>query len=148
MTNKYGPQTYQIEMMLERIKTLTSDEILRLRAAQDKARGRPQLFSQDPVGDMARSTTWVRARDKARGAAQLLAWHADWEATWVRAWFKPSLGIQDEGSLDDLQGAQDATGCAVNAVSARHLIGQHGFTFEHYDILTKPWLEVIGEFEE
>jgi hypothetical protein len=34
MTNKYGPQTYRVEMMLDRIKTLTPDEITRLCAAR------------------------------------------------------------------------------------------------------------------
>jgi hypothetical protein len=26
----------------------------------------------------------------------------------------------------------------------RHVIGQHGFTQEHYDLLTGPWRKVIG----
>jgi hypothetical protein len=80
MTNKYGPQTYQIEKMLERIKILTTDEITRLQAARSVAR----YASQE----------------------------------------------------------------AVSAVSVRHLIGQYGFTLEHYNIQTKPWRHVIGEFEE
>ena len=58
MTNKYGPQTYQIEKMLERIKTLTPDEITRLQAA----------------------------RSAARSAAWHTDGHVAWDATWLRAW--------------------------------------------------------------
>ncbi len=40
-------------------------------------------------------------------------------------------------------GAAAAWGAAV-ALVVRHLIGQHGFTQEHYDLLTGPWRNVIG----
>jgi hypothetical protein len=30
------------------------------------------------------------------------------------------------------------------ALNARDLIGQHGFTQEHYDALTGPWRKTIG----
>ena len=63
--------------------------------------------------------------------------------------------------LEGRQGALGAAGCAavgaatmgtarfaaqaaVWALVVRDLIGQHGFTQEHYDTLTKPWASVIG----
>lgn len=37
-----------------------------------------------------------------------------------------------------------ATRDAVTGAAARFLIGQHGFTQEHYDALTRPWRTVMG----
>ena len=84
---KYGPQTYQIEKLLIKIKSLTPEQIENLYAA--------------------RSAAW----DAARSAA------------WSAAWY------------------------AALALVSRDLIGEK-FTQAHYDLLTKPWRDVIGEFEE
>ena len=40
--------------------------------------------------------------------------------------------------------ARDATWDATWALIVRDLIGQHGFTQAHYDLLTGPWRQVIG----
>ena len=126
--------------MLERIKRLTRDEIKRL--------------------DNARDAVWDEDRRTSRGAPRYLAWsraeHAAWDAAWDAD--RDTVWDEDEGPyehendvwLNDCQAAkraakQDAVS-AVSAVSARHLISQHGFTLEHYNILTKPWRDVIGEF--
>lgn len=80
---KYGPQTYQIEKLILKIKSLTPEQIENLAAA--------------------------------------------WDAAWVAAW----------GAAWD----------AALALLSRDLIGEK-FTQAHYDLLTKPWRDVIGEFEE
>ena len=61
------------------------------------------------------------ARAAARGAAGAAAWAAAGAA------------------------ARDAARDAARALAARDLIGQHGFTQEHYDLLTKRWADVIGK---
>ena len=40
--------------------------------------------------------------------------------------------------------ALDAAWYAATAVAARPLIGQHGFTQQHFDTLVGPWLKVVG----
>lgn len=190
MTNKYGPQTYQIEKMLERIKTLTAEEITRLQAARGAARGAAWHTAEHAAWDASWLRTWHAARHAAEDAASgstflkaqphthedffedwksardgswLRAWHAsrfharraaqraaavqawdeDWDDAWRTAWFE----ALDEAWPADWLDAQQAVQDAVSAVSARHLISQHGFTLEDYNIQTKPWRDVIGEFE-
>lgn len=72
-------------------------------------------------------------RGAARKAIQRAAWEAVFQSTWLAAG----------------ETAFDAAGYvaweAAGALSMRHLIGEHGFTQEHYDILTGPWATVIGK---
>ena len=70
----------------------------------------------DAAWDAARDAAWDAAWDAARVAA--------WDAAWVAA--------------------RDAARVAAWALSTRDLIGQNGFTQEHYDTLTGPWRKVIG----
>jgi hypothetical protein len=70
-----------------------------------------------PAREAAVAATWNAAGTTARNAAgAAVAWLAAWPATRDAAW---ALAIHD-------------------------LIGQHGFTQEHYDLLTGPWRGVIG----
>ena len=190
MSNKYGPQTYQIEKMLERIKTLSPDEVTGLQMARSAARSaawhtdghvawdatwlrawhaarhtseqaawdatwpRAQQHTHENFFEewqTARNASWLRAwhasrfhaRRAAQRAAQVEAWDEAWDETWRAVWFE----AWDETWPADWLEAQQAAQDAVSAVSARHLIGPNGFTLEHYNIQTKPWREVIGEFE-
>ena len=68
----------------------------------------------------ARIAAWDAAWDAARVAARGAAWGAAWDA------------------------ARGAASDAALALVVRDLIGQHGFTQEHYDTLTAPWARVIG----
>ena len=61
---EYGPQTAQIETLLEQIKSLTPEQIEALSAARDAA------------GNAA----WDAARDAALSAALSAAWNAAWGA--------------------------------------------------------------------
>lgn len=84
------------------------------------------------TADEARRFAWDADRgaawDAARGAARGAAWDAAMDAAWGAAW----------GAAGDA-----AVGAAV-ALAVRDLIGQHGFTQDHYDTLTRPWATVIG----
>lgn len=44
--------------------------------------------------------------------------------------------------------ARDAASDAALALTVRDLIGTHGFTQTHYDVLTGPWRTVIGQLHE
>ena len=87
---------------------------------------RARLLTSDEVqalnaaGDAARYAAGDAAGDAARYAAGDAAWDSAWEAAWDAAWY------------------------AARALAARDLIGQHGFTQEHYDALTGPWRRTIG----
>ena len=72
------------------------------------------------------------ARDAARGAAWDAAWGAAWDAAWVVAW---------DAAWD---AAWDVARDAASVLIIRDLIGSHGFTQAHYDLLTGPWRKVIG----
>ena len=65
---------------------------------------------------------------KALGAARGAAWDAARDAAWGAAWDAAWYAARD----------------AAWALVIRDLIGQHGFTQDHYDTLTGPWRRVIG----
>ena len=219
MTNKYGPQTYRVEMMLDRIKTLTPDEITRLCAARsgispsvwlaswlpayeaaqrasldemNAARGpdeRAQYVSLDEenaawdawVADTdaeqnLNNADWLTEQDRKAGmpagyhaalyAAENEAWDGSWNGSvWDESWHEAwnvwnaahkawnaagNVGLPPGWPVDWLEAqatAQDTVRSAMSAVYAKHLIGKHSFTLEHYNMQTKPWRDVIGEFE-
>ncbi|MGB1224867.1 MAG: hypothetical protein ACPHCN_12085 [Mycobacterium sp.] len=72
------------------------------------------------------------AWDAAGAAARAAAWAAAWDAARAAAW---------DAARD---AAWDAAGDVARAAAVRDLIGQHGFTQQHYDTLTGPWASVIG----
>ena len=84
------------------------------------------------VGDAAWDAAWDAARDAAWDAAWCAAWCAArcaaWNAAWCAAW----------------NAARDGAWDAATAVAVRPLIGQHGFTQQHFDTLVDPWLKVLG----
>ncbi len=121
MTGKYGPQTPQIEALLARIKTLPQGAIRELAALRNMAADRAAAWD----------ATWNAAWDTTRAAA----WDAD--AVWAAVWdtTRAVTGNAARGALWD----------AAVALVVRDLIGQHGFTQEHYDTLTGPWRKVVGK---
>ena len=46
--------------------------------------------------------------------------------------------------ITDLAAAWDAARDAAGALVTRDLIGANGYTQEHYDLLTRPWRQVMG----
>jgi hypothetical protein len=75
------------------------------------------VAARDVAWDGARGAAW----DAARGAARDAAWDAARGAAW------------------------DTARDAAWGLVVRDLIGQHGFTQAHYDLLTQPWATVIGK---
>ena len=114
--DKYGPQAAEVEALFERAKALTIDEVSALRSAQGVA--------------------WNAARNASRGTAWNVAWNAAWNAAVDAA---RDTAWNAAGNL-----AENAAGNAARALVVRDLIGQHGFTQEHYNLLTHVWAAVIG----
>jgi hypothetical protein len=115
LADTFGANWEHIVALVRRAAVLTADEANRLFAAGASA------WADARVGRAAaRAAAWVDARDAA--------WDATWDAAVVATW--------------DV--AVVAAGDATRALAVRDLIGQHGFTQEHYDLLTGPWATVIG----
>lgn len=70
------------------------------------------------------SAAWDAAWDAAGYAAGYAAWYAAGSAAWDAAWYAASY--------------------AARALVTRDLIGQRGYTQQHYDLLTGSWRSVIG----
>lgn len=108
MTEIYGPQTHEIEALLERARRLTD--------AEAKALKRPCYDARDAAWYTAcyaaRYAACYDARDAVRYAARDAARYAVWDA--------------------------------AHALVVRDLIGNYGFTQQHYDMLTGPWRQVIS----
>ena len=58
------------------------------------------------------------------------------DAAWYAAWYAARDAAGDA--------ARDAAWYAARGLVVRDIIGQHGFTQAHYDVLTGPWRKVIG----
>ncbi len=128
----FGPQGEQVAALIERSKTLTSEEARRLDeyraardavwdAARDAAWGAAWDAVWGAVWDAARDAVWGAARDAVRSAARVAARSAAWDAAWCAAWY------------------------AAVALVVRDLIGTDGpWTQAAYDLLTGPWRQVIG----
>lgn len=123
MTGRYGPQTAQIEALLERVRNLTDDETQALAAAWAAA--------------------W-RAWDAWD------AWVAAWLTAWDARVAGRVAAVRDAAAWDAEDAARAtrdaarATRDAVLALVVRDLIGQHGFTQAHFDTLVGPWESVLG----
>ena len=113
LAEHYGPQTTQIEALLERMRNLSGDETKALRVAWDAREARDAWDAWD-----AARAAGGAPRDAASSAARD-AWDAARDAAWA-AW------------------------TAVLALVVRDLIGQNGFTQQHYDTLVAPWETVMG----
>lgn len=110
----FGPMGAYVVAVIERASRLTAGEVRDLSAARYAA---------------GYAAAWHAARYDARSAARRAAWYdAARHAARYDAWY------------DAARSAGYAAGCAV----VRDLIGSHGFTQEHYDLLTGPWRKVIG----
>lgn len=120
LADTFGPQWAAVVALVRRAAVLTPDETQRLAAARAAARTAPR----DAVRAAAWTAAWAVAHDAARYAAQDAARDAvraaAWTAVWAVAWD------------------------AAQALVVRDLVGQHGFTQAHYDLLTRPWATVIG----
>ena len=79
----------------------------------------------------------------AEGAAGDAAWDAAWEAAWEAAW----RAVRDAGRRAVEEAAWEATRSAAWYAArdaALALVVRDLISKEHYDLLTGPWVQVIG----
>jgi hypothetical protein len=130
MSDAYGPQTAAIKVLIARARILTGDELAALAAAWHAtwngtwAAWDAAQYAVRAARDDARYIAMIAARDAAMAAVRVAARDARY-AAWATA--------------------GDAAGAAALALAVRDLIGQHGFTQDHYDTLTGPWALVAGQ---
>lgn len=120
----YGPQWSEIVALVRRTAVLTADEASRVAAAWEAA-------GTSEARDAARVAAWSAAR--ATGAA--------WETAWATA---RNAARDATGAAWVADGAAWVATGAAWALVVRDLIGQHGFTQEHFDLLVGPWESVTG----
>ncbi len=116
----FGPNGRHVVAVLDRFKVCTPDEISRLRSSWDAAR------------TATRDAAWVATRETARETA----WVATRDAVWVATWETVRGAVRDAAW-------ETAWETAWGAVIA-DLVGQHGYTQTHHDLLTGPWRKVVG----
>ena len=121
----FGPNWEPIVALVPRAATLTPDETKQLDAARDKARDK----ARSAVESAVESANWEAAWEAARSAA--------WEASRDKAWY----ATRDAARSAAGDVARDAAGALVVA----DLVGEHGFTQDHFDTLTAPWFHVCGD---
>lgn len=124
LEDTFGFQWQEIVALVRRAAVLTSGEAEQFLAASDPATAAAWAAARDAAWDAARNTAWNAAWAAAWDAARNAAWNAAWAAAWAAA--------------------RDAAQNAAWALAVRDLIGQHGFTQDHYDLLTGSWRSVIG----
>jgi len=136
----FGPQWESIVALVRRAAVITPDEAQKVGAARGAAWGAARGAAKDAAWDAAWVAAWVAvraaARDAARAAARDDARDAAWAAVRAAAWDAAVAAAWDA--------AWAAVWDAAWALVTRDLIGQHGYTQSHYDLLTRPWASVIG----
>jgi len=121
LARTFGPQWSEIIDMIRRAAGFTRDELGKLNVAWPKWSAARHAAEKSAWSAAAES-----ARESARPAARLAAGEAVREAR------------------SDAWSAAGEVRSAAAALVVRDLIGQHGFTQEHYDELTRQWRTVIG----
>ncbi len=134
MSDKYGPNTAEIEALIEKVKTLTPEQAKHLREIWHSAR--------DAVWDVTRdegwSTTLYTQVDSTCYAAWGVAWYAACDAAWHAAW----NATRDQGWSTTRDVACDeawhAAWNAIFALSAKDRISDNDFR-----TLYGPWASVM-----
>jgi hypothetical protein len=114
-----GPNGEQVVSLFEEAGTITAEQAAVLHAARDAAR----YAAKDAAGNAAWYAAWNAARNAAWYAARDAAWGAAWNAAWNAA----------------KDAAWGAAGDAAGALVTRDLI-----TEEQFNVLTGPWVSVMG----
>ena len=124
----FGPQGEAVLRVVERAGRLTVDEADALSAAWSAARSAAESAARSAAESAAWYAAWSAARSAARSAAESAAWSAARSAAESAAW----------------SAARSAAESAAWSAAVADLVGQHGLTQEHIDLLRKPWADVIG----
>lgn len=128
LEDTFGPQWLAVVHLVRRAAVLTEDEMEQL----DDTWGAASVAAWDAAWDATRAATSDAASDAASAATSDAAWDATRDAA------------SDATRAAVRVAARAAASNAARALAVRDLIGQHGFTQTHYDVLTKPWRDVIG----
>lgn len=119
-----GPQGKEVAALLQRTKSITRREIEGLRSS----------YVALSIGSV----------DDAKHAQREAGKHSGIQPTVLSAKNAAGRFVCNAVGQYSWQTAQNAVGDAISALAMRHLIGQHHFTQEHYDTLTRPWRTAIG----
>jgi len=119
---KFGSNTPQVNLFLERINVLTLEEI-----KTSMARG----TALNAALNIARKTARQIARAMARNAAWNTARNAALDTTWNAAWYAAQVDAQDSAW---------SAGDVATAIVVMDLISE-----EHFKILTEPFAEILTE---
>jgi hypothetical protein len=141
LADTFGPQWEQIVAVVRRAAILTGDEVKQLNATWNAAWN----TDREPAGVAAWAATWNAARVADRVDDRVATWNATWNAALNadREAAGNAAGVAMQ--LVDRVSARVVAWDAAGALVVRDLIGQHGFTQAHYDLLVGPWVAVCGK---
>jgi hypothetical protein len=129
-TNKYGPNTVQVELFIERLKVLTDKEVRGIAA---------WIAAREATWDAAWEAAWIAARDAARATASIAAWDAAWDVAWDVAW-DTAWAATWSATRDAVRDVARNAAWAAQAIVVMDLITEEQFT-----ILTEPFAEILVE---
>ena len=113
----YGPNTEAVQSIIDRLPTLTEDEVNRLEAAWDAADVVAWSAAWGAAIGASRGAAWIASRGAAWSAARSADWYADWYASRDAILATVTYGIATE------------TG---------------PYTIAQRDLLLAPWVSVCG----
>jgi len=133
----YGPNTAAVQSIIDRIPTLTEDEIKRLDAAWYAATDAARYAAIDAAMYAARDAAMYATRDAAMYAAWDAAWEATRDAATDATWYAARYAAR--------YAAIDAAREATLATVTYDLATVDGpYTIAQRDLLLAPWVEVCG----
>ena len=144
----FGPKGTAVVDVLNNVRNARSDQLDSLAAARDAAWDAVGAAARAAVGDDAWAAAWAAARaaawDAARAAARAAAWAAAWAAARAAVGDDAWAAARAAARAAAWAAAWDAARDAVRAAAVGDLVGQHGYTQAHHDLLMGPYWEVFG----
>jgi hypothetical protein len=168
----FGPSYRRVAFVIRTVAGASAEQLDQLAAARDATRAAAWAAAGAAASDAAkgdaRAAAWAAARDAAwdaakgdaRAAARAAAWaaarDAAWDAAWYAAWAAARDAAWDAAKGDARAAARDAAWAAARDAAwdaawyaaIYDLIGHYGYTKEHSELLTKPFISVFGEIGE
>jgi hypothetical protein len=141
-TNKYGPNTQQVELFIEQLKVLSVEEVKGI-TAWVAARDAAWDAAWDPAWDAAWDPAWGAARVAARVAARDTAWVAARDAAWDAALDAAWVAARDETLDPAWDAALDTAWDAARVAAA--IVVMDLITEEQFTTLTEPFAEILVE---
>ncbi len=135
LESKYGPNWRGVDVVVQTVARATEEQITQLAAAWSAVQNPERVAARDKV--IAWDAVW--------DAARVAMWDATWAATWESVCDAARVTSLCEAWDSALIATWEAVRNAATAAVVKDLIGQHGFTQEHYDELMVPWIAVFGD---